>query len=131
MIIHHITVVRSPLDLQVLRTNNESKINTMKVIPMIKFYGNEYETLSGIIRDVQQRTIKVEFNTVHAKNQIVSVPKNIISSSYELTPGLYQDLKLPTWFLKRNHIIPLNDDWISPILFIFRYLHACINLIGV
>ena len=110
MIIHHITVVRSPLDLQVLRTNNESKINTMKVIPMIKFYGNEYETLSGIIRDVQQRTIKVEFNTVHAKNQIVSVPKNIISSSYELTPGLYQDLKLPTWFLKRNHIIPLNDD---------------------
>jgi hypothetical protein len=82
----------------------------MKVITMIRFYGNEYETLSGIIRDVQQRTLKIEFNTVYAKNQIVSVPKNIISNAFELKPGLYQDLKIPTWFLKRNHIIPLNDE---------------------
>ncbi|MHA1727982.1 MAG: hypothetical protein ACTSWY_04545 [Promethearchaeota archaeon] len=73
------------------------------------FYGNEFRTLSGVIREVQERMVKVEFS-VYANEKIVTVPKNLINSSIILKPGLKQEFKIPLWFLKRNRIVPLNDN---------------------
>jgi len=52
--------------------------------------------------------IKVEFKTAN-KGKTVNIPKNIVNSEYDLKTGIWQSFKIPTWFLKRNRIIPLNE----------------------
>ena len=72
-------------------------------------YGNKYRILTGIIRYIQDSMVKVEFESEKQDNT-VNVPKNIIHSEIEYKKGIPQTFKIPTWFLKRNRIIPLNEN---------------------
>ena len=72
-------------------------------------YGNKYRILTGVIRDIQDSMLKVEFESKN-QNNTVNVPKNIIRSEIEYKKGISQIFKIPTWFLKRNRVIPLNED---------------------
>ncbi len=75
------------------------------------FYGNnDSKTLSGVIKEVQERMVKISFNTVHSKGKIVTVPKNIINSKFVMKAGVTQEFNIPTWFLKRNRVVPLNEN---------------------
>lgn len=77
------------------------------------FFDNESRTLPGIILEVQQYMVKIKFQTPFSEEKVVSIPKNIISSKNSYTPNIEQKFTVPTWFLKRNRIIPLNDKQIS------------------
>jgi hypothetical protein len=52
--------------------------------------------------------LKVEFKSSQ-EDYTVNVPKNIIHSQIEYKKDVSQSFKIPTWFLKRNRIIPLNE----------------------
>ena len=75
------------------------------------FYGNNASrTLSGVIREVQERMVRISFDSKSSTGKTVNVPKNIIKSSYVMETGVTQDFNIPVWFLKRNRIIPLNEN---------------------
>jgi hypothetical protein len=71
------------------------------------FYGDEFRTINGIIRDVQDRMIDIEFESAYSGEKIMHVPKNIIRPNYSFDLNMLQQFKLPTWYLKRNRILPL------------------------
>ena len=76
----------------------------------MRFYGNDYRTLVGIIHEVQTNTLRVQFEAETSKEKkIVMIPKNIIRSSINYNNNIEQDFKIPTWFLRKKRIIPLNE----------------------
>ena len=72
------------------------------------FYRKDYRILSGIIQEVQNSMVKVEFIEQKSR-KTVNIPKNIIRSNIRLEIGIQQNFEIPAWFLKRNRIIPLNE----------------------
>lgn len=75
------------------------------------FYGDEFRTINGIIRNVQESVIDIEFESAYSEEKIKHVPKTIIKaadmSEIKLQKDLLQQFKLPLWYLKRNRILPL------------------------
>ncbi|TFG20302.1 MAG: hypothetical protein EU530_03765 [Promethearchaeota archaeon] len=70
------------------------------------FYGNEYRKMTGVIRDISKQLVKVEFTKIQVKDNTVFVPKNIIKGKVEFEQGIEQDFQLPSWFLRRNKLVP-------------------------
>jgi hypothetical protein len=75
------------------------------------FYGDEFRTINGIIRDIQDSIVDIEFEASYSGEKIMHVPKNIIrpakGSEINLQKNMIQQFKLPLWYLKRNRIVPL------------------------
>lgn len=75
------------------------------------FYGDEFRTINGIIRDVQDNILHIEFESSFSEEKIKHVPKTIIKSvdmsEIKFQKNILQQFKLPVWYLKRNRILPL------------------------
>ncbi|MBD3351935.1 MAG: hypothetical protein GF364_10665 [Candidatus Lokiarchaeota archaeon] len=74
------------------------------------FYGNEFRVLSGVIKKIQKQSVKIKFNSDYSEGKVFSVPKNIIKSKIILKKNIPQRFKVPVWYLKRNRVIPINDN---------------------
>ncbi|MHA2001526.1 MAG: hypothetical protein ACTSVU_05480 [Promethearchaeota archaeon] len=71
-------------------------------------YGNSYTKLSGIIRDIQQQRAIIEFPKY---NKQLMIPKLFIHSKITEELDCEQDMEIESWYLKKNHIIPLLDKF--------------------
>ena len=69
-------------------------------------YGNTRTKLVGIIREIQKRSAVIEFPKYQKE---LIVPRLLIHSKLSDKIDTKQELEIETWYLKRNHILPLLD----------------------
>ena len=80
---------------------------SVREIEHMRFYGDTYTKMSGELIDSQRNFWKIRFQN---QKDAIFVPKYLILHPVNQTLGIAQDFSVPTWFLKRQRIIPLKDE---------------------
>ncbi|MHA1340748.1 MAG: hypothetical protein ACTSRZ_11690 [Promethearchaeota archaeon] len=75
------------------------------------FNKDKYRIIFGRIKEIQSQMIRIEFDTDEKLNRVVNVPKDLIKSEIKYEVGVRQKFKIPTWYLKRNRVIPLVENY--------------------
>ena len=76
----------------------------MLVCERMRPYGNDYTDLIGIVHERQGSLATIEFPK---HNKKLSIPKYYIKNDlHSIKPNEEQMLKIESWILKKNRIIP-------------------------